>query len=656
MESNDRQSIISEPLATTNNINKTQYNGRLSSLHSSSTIEMGSPLMTNVNKFMGNRSNRAINNGFSSVECKTEEYRQIALKISQGTLSELNYKDYANYLGSPENYPVLKEFVKLLKPYPLSLLSVLKKLSSTIYFIAEAQNIDRILEEISKEWVKYHPSTMWKSNYKLSHIILFSLLILNSDIHNEDPATNQFKFSVDAFVENTLFALEKEAMNTNISFDDIKMQVTNELISYYESLRHKPLPLYGIDRAPSSSLLPSESRRSRSTTVGSLGSEITRSESFAKSYRSMNSSPEKEPQETANWKFHHGISLPQLYIKESFDEEVSTAKDSILIKDSLIYIDRSCLQLLRGKQNYKRMNKRGRNNNSNDSIEIQNKSSIGSRFFRWLVKPNKQSIFRGTQSSTAFMETSTVWTKIRLRITEGRIFLFNCSSTKNNFPDVEDYKKESTEYYVFNLFEAEAQLIQDNVIMGGSKFHSRNLKGNFSLTFPPGLNDSQLILNFETESKSESAEYVQCINFWAARLSPIPFSQFEIVSNEEYGWSDRIFSRTWINSELDSIRLCHWKPLLSADVLYDHFDEIPQPVPIHEKLRQLSDFVQQLAEKIDDHNAIKPKLIEVWGHTNLFEGVMENWNSKYLYLNKLFKKRKVYLNVLESVCLHSRKN
>lgn len=105
----------------------------------------------------------------------------------------------------------MTEFVKLLSPLPSSLLETLFNLSKSIYFIAEAQNIDRILECLSKEWIACHPNTHWKSGYKSCHIVLFSLLILNSDLHNSFQVDHKkIKFSMVAFINNTLRALREE--------------------------------------------------------------------------------------------------------------------------------------------------------------------------------------------------------------------------------------------------------------------------------------------------------------------------------------------------------------------------------------------------------------------------------------------------------------
>ena len=74
----------------------------------------------------------------------------IASEILEGTFKDVSYKEYANFLGNDNNNQVLTEFVKLLSPLPSSLLETLFNLSKSIYFIAEAQNIDRILECLSK--------------------------------------------------------------------------------------------------------------------------------------------------------------------------------------------------------------------------------------------------------------------------------------------------------------------------------------------------------------------------------------------------------------------------------------------------------------------------------------------------------------------------
>ena len=57
---------------------------------------------------------------------------------------------------------------------------------------------------------------------------------------------------------------------------------------------------------------------------------------------------------------------------------------------------------------------------------------------------------------------------------------------------------------------------------------------------------------------------------------------------------------------------------------------------------------QQLGVWIDKHNEIKDELVEIWSFDDsCFEAVMNNWNSKYLYMNNQYKKRLSYLKALQ---------
>lgn len=608
----------------------------------------------------------------------------IAMEILDGTFDGVSFKEYANYLGNKSNYHVLQDFIGLLKPLPYSLLSVLYKLSNSLYLIAESQNIDRILEEVSKQWIETYPNTIWKENYMICHIILFSLLILNSDLHNEETKGNHHKFSSDEFVTNTLAAIEPELNTDNISLEDIKLQVSHELVSYYEALKHNALPVLRMlsNSTSSAQLSPANLKRKRSVQrkrSPSYSTDMTRTASMGNrsiySSRSNLSLRDSNLTCTADWKYHHNMSLPELYLKESYDERLIQEKCPLWILDYTLYISDDSYTLLKKIQRgpYKNMesaNKTSRksttslvslNENGKDNMTFEdssmssisslpNSSSYSSSLFllRWLKKKrsksSKQSKHSG--SSMAFLEAETRWIKVRVRVKEGRIFIFKSNDPSVSLnDDIEKLKKNTqVEYYVFNLIECTAELLQANIIMG-SQPGSRSIT-NFNIKFPPNVDDTRVLFQFQTTNKDKAQYYVDCVNFWAARLSPIPDTQFEIVSNEEYGWGSKMLSRQG-QELLNNVQLSNWKPLLTMDLFADDIDEISNQQTLEDKLNESKEFLDKLEQVIDEHNDMKPHIIACWDGTRHFDMVMNNWNNKYLFLNKQFQKQTIYYNILK---------
>ena len=70
-------------------------------------------------------------------------------------------------------------------------------------------------------------------------------------------------------------------------------------------------------------------------------------------------------------------------------------------------------------------------------------------------------------------------------------------------------------------------------------------------------------------------------------------------------------------------------------------------VTLRERIRELREFTTRLGQLIDIHNEVKPRLVKLWQDTLHFEKVMDNWNERYLFLNKQYKRREIYLATLQ---------
>lgn len=611
-----------------------------------------SPSLLNISQWRQGPSD-----GIASTDVKSHEGNSllIAVEIFEGTFKEVPYMEYANFLGDPKNHLVLVQFIDLLDPLPLSLLSVLYTLCESLYFIAESQKIDRILEEVSKHWCRKHPNTVWKNNYKLCHIILFSLSILNSIIHNGNAqsSTND-KFTCEEFINNTFSALEPEFKKANIRLFETKKQIISELTSYFEGLKHKPLPLLKAKIYSNNDNINNDR-----TSYVSLKSNTNES-TLMYNDSDMLSTKSSQRCKTlmTDWKFHNNIRLPLLYEEESFDDDFIHLNNSYWFMDCIIQISQSSFKQLVNEQI--RSNRKNRNSNisSHKTDTINENPTNGSRkkksrsLLGWLKNSKTKNRVPELKTNMEFIEQHTTWIKVKIRILEGRLYIFkfaNDEDYKEN--DIEQMKlKSSVEFHVVNLFECIAELIQDNIVMSGD-----NSFTNFQLRFPQSIYDKPLIILFKTFDSNRSQNVVNCCNFWSARLSPAPIAQFEIVSNEEYGWSKEILYGPDGNLQNEPPtkgfkKINKWKPLLTLNNLYEFDDDsnVVNKQPFQEKLLDLRHFITKLDTLIDEHNSLKPLLLKRWQDTPQFEIVMDNWNGKYLYLHSQYDRRKIYYKVLQN--------
>ncbi|GAV47128.1 hypothetical protein ZYGR_0E01430 [Zygosaccharomyces rouxii] len=581
-----------------------------------------------------------------------QEAQRIAVEIVQGIYKKISHTEYANFLGTKENHRILKRFIILLEPLPNSLVLSLYKLVTRIYFIAEAQAIDRILEELSIRWTTTNPATHWGSHYNLCHIVLFSLLILNSDLHNAE--NNQPKFSKEEFTENTLFAVEKESSKSNFDLAQHEPGIREELGVYYEALKYMSLPLLKKDenktnvrdsRDSKDTRIRIRRRNSKMSTRSQLNNSTENSSSDDDTSVISSSSPSarREPHYTSNWKFHHNKPLPRLYRKEPLDEVFVFSNGTSWCVDSGI-----------------KMNERDLASSSNNKSTAQRTTrsripSSAGGIFRWITRSKSKSLLHGNKSPVAFFDGNTKWINVRCRVCEGRIYVFKhyppSMGPQNSMQDLDGMKKASDVYFVCSLYESLATLVQDNVVVNNNHEPSRrgdlDQRGNFTVIIPASLHRKKTLLEFQTSNVEEAQRFVQCVNFWAARLTPVPTAQFEIVSNEENGWSPQVLSGDLPIETLETLYLSDWRPLLSISHLYSEQENSTEETNMVDKIEVLESFAEYLQRTIDSHNTVKPLMISRWRRTRNFERAMDNWNKKYLYLNELNERTSVYLNALQ---------
>lgn len=581
-----------------------------------------SPKMTNIHQFVSEQ----------------QGHKQTALRILGGNFKDVEYTEYANYLGSPAHKDVCHEFIKLLQPLPLSLVSTLRKIANNLYFVAEAGCIDTILEEVSMQWLEQHNVPHYQGNFRLCHIVLFALLILNSDLHN--PAS-QDKFSCDQFVDNTVYALHRE-------LETIDVEVfCNDLRAYYASLQQDQLPLRRMNSTASSGTTAKNSTGNSamrkpsmfSLRPSSRGLERTSSRtSFASTTASMapsttSTKPSISSHVVSNWKYHHNQALEKLYLAEDFDDEMTKKNHTSWMMDSFIqYMDVRA----------------GHASHSTSNTKQPRKT-----LFSWFRKnSSKDSLFN--ERTDFVLDMGSNWFNSRVRIAEGRLFIFNFKSSSNidKTWDLDVCKKKASTYYVYNLFGTVAKLTQENIIASSSTKNKK--KWNFTITFPKFLlgGDKDTMFNFQTSDLSTAKMYVQSCNFWSGRISPIPAAEFEMVSNQEYGWSDAL-----LQGKLDplSTKLVVWTPLVNVHALYylddgSETDLVLGQQDIESKIHSLECFTDKLSQWIDQHNALKPHMVSVWSasaNSSLFDKAMDNWNDRYLYLNFKYEKHMIYLKALE---------
>jgi hypothetical protein len=550
-----------------------------------------------------------VSNDIINEEPEEEEMQGKNLKCFAKELYELRYKElpidkYAALLGTNEqwNYLLCKEFMKLFDSWPDSLIQALRVLCSKLYLVGESTQIDQILDVFAQSWYQSHPQNDF-GDHKSLHIVCFSLLILNSDLHNNQ--NQESKFTRDQFVENTLYAINEE----NLQLPHTKTLI-EALKSSYASIYDQKLELMRVlqnqkvrRQKPKRALTPPKSPQRQLSNVSLISnknttrlSSIGSSVSISTSIRRMSSFPEvSEINYTVNYK------------KDDYDEELESLGPPWAVEGLI-------------------------------KCEIQLPPKKKKSWMSWLGK--------SSEDITSELDVYNIkdWKQSIVVVSEGllRQYSFGSASDRKNFMRTKSDDFVST-VITYNLYSATASLVEDNII-SNSEVQTNGVP--WVLTIP------NLLTNDYTQDKKVvyyapnldvATSFVDTCNFWAARITSIPSSERNIVTNQEYGWSSEV-----LNGEvhLKTVSLQKWKCLLSVESSF-----VPSSLDLKSQFGVMSAYVEDVDTEVKEHNALKPKIEQIWGengeYNERYQIVMTNWSEKYVYLFKQKSKYKTYLDSLE---------
>ncbi|CAO3625540.1 unnamed protein product [Mucor hiemalis] len=135
-------------------------------------------------------------------------------------------KEIAAYLGKldPFCHRVLKRYLDKFDFSDLSLVEAFRKLCSKLYFKAEAQEIDRILEVFSyKYWSDNKDDIHIYKSADVVYTITYSIMLLNTDLHLVQISSHA-KMTSTLFCENTVATV----MEQNVSLGQVEAESWKE--------------------------------------------------------------------------------------------------------------------------------------------------------------------------------------------------------------------------------------------------------------------------------------------------------------------------------------------------------------------------------------------------------------------------------------------
>ncbi|KAI5959908.1 uncharacterized protein KGF55_005140 [Candida pseudojiufengensis] len=173
------------------------------------------------------------------------EYQTIAKRLFNEDFVSIKPSEYTQYLATndEESTKIRNYYMNLFKWSPNLLIST-RSLCSKLYLKAESQELDRILTSFTKSYIKQYPNNVFcTKNFEQIYIIIYSLILLNTSLHNSE-VNKKSKISQTDFIKNTMstFLNGDPKIKKSLSIKQ-KIGIENELSRYYEDLNRNELYL-----------------------------------------------------------------------------------------------------------------------------------------------------------------------------------------------------------------------------------------------------------------------------------------------------------------------------------------------------------------------------------------------------------------------------
>ncbi|KAL0083749.1 hypothetical protein J3Q64DRAFT_1641744, partial [Phycomyces blakesleeanus] len=537
--------------------------------------------------------------------------------------------------------------------------SAFRKLCSKLYFKAEAQQIDRILEAFANRFWACNTRSVFGSA-DVVYAIVYSLLLLNTDLHVAQG--NHNRMTRPEFVRNTMSAIyDQRQPDDNAQGDKPSKEYTfskaweadieSHLKELYTSVKQYQV-LQPNSRRSTQSVVQLEKQNSLLGGRHSIGIKRSVHSMIRKTPRES-VSDEIQPRKSTSSGPRFTTTAPRSTRRESFS---SVASGTSYGSHGRGGIPLSPYQSMGGANQFR-----------NSTNGIQNQSDIASLNQAPYLKEGvviRKHLLENAQQRARHRE----WKECFLVVGQGELKMYALQGTGE--PDRKSMFRPSSIH--FGVTEGNSsQLSLSSMSQHSQRWVSNTqLVGSIQLNHtlsnvlpPPGYNrqrphvfaiqkpDGGVFL-YQASSAEQANEWVATCNYWAARRSKEPLAGG--VSNMEYGWGDCLDS---VLLDLDTecgMVISPTQPITNEDdlVLYDWHPPAPPSVSStlserdqHESLKK---HLATLNIEINNHHDTKTKLmIKFPPKSPLHTKALSNWESRSKYLLHDIIKYQNYCDMLE---------
>ncbi|KAI9365144.1 hypothetical protein BD770DRAFT_357106 [Pilaira anomala] len=616
-----------------------------------------------------------------------EDIKETAEKLWNEDETIVTKEKMAEWLGQgkPFNSAVLYHYMENFYFTDMRLDSAFRKLCSKLYFKAEAQQIDRILESFANRYWDCNQDCLYGSA-DVVYAVVYSLLLLNTDLHVAQG--NHARMTRSEFIRNTMSTIRdqrehEESMGHKRSALHIRnweTEVEAIMKEMYISVKQYQI-LQPLSRKPSHGRRNSIMGSKRVIGIKRSVNSIIRKSGRESMLASSNNTEDQQQQQQQQY----GMTS----LSPSPPPPLAAAPAPPRSSMSSGY-NRSTISI--------KSHRRG----SFSSVTSSSATSLSSRCgspTNSLSTPNQPMIqYMDIHASSLFssrppyfkegvvmrkhlLENSThkakhrEWRECFLEVGQDGELRMYALQQPQQLGDKSLFRHSSA--VTFNQMSEKMSKSPLSLSFGGPHHHSKwattsELIGKIPLNHtlsnplpPPGYNrqrphvfaiqqaDGGVYL-FQAASAEQTQEWVSTCNYWAARESkePLPGG----VSNMEYGWGSCLDD---VIIDLDAMRKGYDQTYQivhqhDPDTIYIHDWLPPTATMISSQLDEKVQFdviqkhLVELNAEINQHRDLKTKImIKFPSKCNNFQKVMHNWEARSKYLLHDIIKYQNYCDVLE---------
>ncbi|KAI9322735.1 hypothetical protein BX666DRAFT_1897992 [Dichotomocladium elegans] len=540
----------------------------------------------------------------------------------------------AEWLGQRNSFnaKALTYYMDYLECAGMRLDDAFRKLCTRLYFKAEAQQIDRVLEAFARRYWSCNPQSIF-GNADSVYAVAYSLLLLNTDLHVVQG--NHVRMTRSAFVRNTISTIKQQSPETPHSFSKAwENDMEIYLKELYSSVKNKQIlqPVSNLSQIVGNDGSTSMPER-RTSLLG--GKKVV---DFRRSVNSMMA--------------RKTITAHQNSIISIDDHAIPTASlspTSIAGSPSRCSFDASmpvCASPTMAQQR---------------DVQLVDHAPHQPPYFQEGFLMRKHLLETGSQKAK-----HRDWKECFVVVSQGELKMFGALSGSNSISS----NASGINSNHASLAEGLAGASSDNG--EGAKRESKlggltmpllgTIPLNHSLSNilpPPGYNRQRPhvfaiqqpnggVYLFQTTSAEHLNDWVCTCNYWAARRSKDPLSGG--VSNMEYGWGacldDVILDLDGGDGcgnyldDPDTVCIYDWQPPAPPTVSSTLTEE-DQIVALRKHLRAL-------AAEINEHRELKRKiLVKFTSKSANHDKVIANWEARSTYLLHEIIKYQNYCDILE---------